>query len=963
MNIFLIFFSILLGCFLLSPLSVTAQETEMKTDRFSMRFAADGRVASFRLLSKKKELLNRRDPGDGFVLRTQAGAGIRFSQLVFGTDPTIVARTANGTQKLVLKVHRQSQYIAFRIERMIGIPRNGGLILSFEMNVDKGVRCLPLDYMTELERRDQSLSVQWKYLWQRDADDPLGGFALYYPENEDDEDDTILQIWTGEGMPHPKVDGDWTLERAREWMKEWRASFADQSRLNVVVESLDELYQSVEYAEKMDAKFIYLWPKVWRGAYWPTDMRNDAVNREIFPNGEDDVIAVSKHLRARGMGLMFHWLCGGIGHSDPDYVGARPDRRLASWGQGKIYAPISEHDTVIRVRPDEGVEIPYMLTRDVRTSFHAPPPALKATFKFNIVRIDNELIRVGSFEDTDREVWMLKDCRRGLFKTTAVAHRAGDGFSGLIDAYEQNFVPDNNSTLLEEIARNYANLMNRCGIMNANFDGFEIHSYDGEWGKRKLATLLYQNLDHPVAANSSAGLAPECFLEYKLNSTQRLVSGIDSRERNEKVRAVIMLAHPSREATSLDDANFTMSQGAAQRACAFDVGSFDVKGVPLTVLKTHGMTDKILKTVKNWKTVNRHLTVKQREQIRAQKFLKKFLRQAGSHPESDMLFTLSSSDKEWRIYPVKILTRKEGDIKWHMGQEHGVISPKHYIKPGDLLELENPFHPQVAQFIIRVLPAFEYDNPDNVSMQPTPSDLKNPTDTRIEAKDSVLVFSEENARNTAIWREGEKHGQALPEWRLKQRLDMSSLRGIGMWMTGDGKDEIFCVQIRKRDYVIPIRFKDRRYIEIPNGEVAWADGFWGWRFGAAKYCDYTHIQSIWMGFGKVPARTNVRATIEGLKFLKEISTDLKNPVIKTGSGTLAVEGSVVTGHYLVYESGNESIVYDENWHEIKRLPVKSSNYVMPSGYASATILSSQEPPFPWLQVQFKTLGDPITVPK
>ena len=41
------------------------------------------------------------------------------------------------------------------------------------------------------------------------------------PEEESDEaaeDDTLLRIWVDENLPHPKVDGPWTLDRARAWI-------------------------------------------------------------------------------------------------------------------------------------------------------------------------------------------------------------------------------------------------------------------------------------------------------------------------------------------------------------------------------------------------------------------------------------------------------------------------------------------------------------------------------------------------------------------------------------------------------------------------------------------------------------------------------------------------------------------------------------------------------------------------
>ena len=63
-------------------------------------------------------------------------------------------------------------------------------------------------------------------------------------------------------------------------------------------------------------------------------------------------------------------------------------------------------------------------------------------------------------------------------------------------------------------------------------------------------------------------------------------------------------------------------------------------------------------------------------------------------------------DDHYEIVPTRVLTRKTGDILWQHGQEHGAISPRQFIKPGEALPLENPDAAQPLQFILHVLPAF-----------------------------------------------------------------------------------------------------------------------------------------------------------------------------------------------------------------------------------------------------------------
>ena len=116
-------------------------------------------------------------------------------------------------------------------------------------------------------------------------------------------------------------------------------------------------------------------------------------------------------------------------------------------------------------------------------------------------------------------------CQRGQGSTKAAAHSRGQEAAGLLVAYGQNFVPDNDSTLLDEVAQKYSGLLNRCLVEHVEFDGAEIHCHDGRWGYRKFATRVYETLDHPTTSHDSSGRQPAAWFEYRLNSSRRLMRG------------------------------------------------------------------------------------------------------------------------------------------------------------------------------------------------------------------------------------------------------------------------------------------------------------------------------------------------------------------------------------------------------------------------------------------------------
>jgi hypothetical protein len=955
-----------------------AAQPELKTDAFCLRFGADGKPAAFDLLPSNEALLDTRNPGPGFVVMKDRER-VPLANVSLSEDGRLVARSADGAQAVIFAVHAGTKHVALRIAELTGLSADPGVSLQFEMNANARVRVTELDYMTRVQNEQRGVKVRWEWLWHRVAGEPLGGFAVYAKQDDADEDETLLRIWVEEKLPHPKVDGEWTVERARKWVADWQRMFADRSQMILEGESIEELRAGIPFAEKAQIKEIYLFTQTWRtDNFWPGSNGNVHINRMIFPNGEDDLRAFSEFVKSKGMRLNLHYVSGGIGRTDPTYVGSKPDRRLAGWVRGTLAKAAEPAATVLVLQPPAGANY---------------PPDHPHFFEHNHVRIEDEIVVVGSFEKTPDGTWLLKNCKRGQFQTKAAAHAAGAESQGIVVPYGQNYVPDNDSTLLDEIAAGFAGLINRCSIGHTEYDGAEIHCYNGRWGYIKFATKVYERLDHPVTAHDSSGSAPRCNFEYRLNSTQRVLRGRCPFTHG-NWSAPVALASPSRVASTVLDANFVLSQGhlgGAMGLCKPE----PMFAVSDRMLKAHGLTDRLLETLLSWKAVSRLLTDEQRAKIDAS-----FGRPTSRLPErshhvvSSVVQTVRKTADGYAIVPVCVMTRKSGDIKWQQGQEHGALSPRQFIKPGQELALENPFAAQPAKFIVRVLWAFA------PQAQAVPlKDARGKTAAAIRASDlftagndgqaaartgtganlllqppaKSIRIPDTSALKTIVTDEGgalrltAENTGAKESWELKQLLewncgvDMTCSRGIGMRVTGDGSGAILIVQIPGRDYVVPLDFTGPREIEIPNGEVAWADGGWGWRM-ETKRADYAHVRWCRLGFAYLPAGRKASVLVEGLKALSEIPAPLENPVIHTGRGTLTVKGSVASGQYLQYEGGATAAVFDENWNKIRDVPAAKNEYMMPAGWAPVSVSTTQAAPPPWLEVQFMTEGEPMVVP-
>lgn len=932
---------------------MVGDQVELSCERFILRFAADGKPVSFKVLPEGSELLNTRNPGDGFVVMNRAGEIMPLTRLELTKDgQRLTAKTAGDGQEVVFRLNIGQGHIGFQIEKLLRLSPVPDLSLAFRMNASEGVEAVPHNYMSTTRRQGELVEVTWPTLWNVHKGDNPGGFSLFHSRDAADRDDVLLHIWAEEPIAHPKVEGDWTYERAKAWQAAWQAAFI-LNRGTVILEAknLANLYEGMKFAEAAGVSEIYLMPWVWRGEYWPITKTTAGVNTEIFPKGEEDLKAFADAVKAKGMWLSFHWVSAGIGFQDPVYIGQKPDRRLASWGGGALAEAVDEKATTLRFAPGPGVAAPFVVSGWNSSAQFAP--GLGHIFNYNIIRVEDELIRFERLTDIDQPVWTLTGCRRGFGSTVAAAHAAGAESAGLIVPYNQNLIPDNWSTLLDEQAVAYANFINRVGASRVEFDGLEIHHYYGGTGA-KVAEMIYRGLERPTISSSSSGRAPAAWFEYHFASADvsRVHPGF----------AVVRPRTPSQNASSLLMADFGLAKGALHGSMAMGLLAGD-RGFHVEAFLEHGLHEEILKRVKTWRAIAGALTPEQRKQFDLGTFRQPNARlgQAGNHNETPYVCVPEDRGDNWALHPVAVLNTGNQDSPWYWGQENGPVEPWRMVKPNEEHVWTNPFPTQPLRFILHVLAATDYDNPENYDLQPTADIMKQVGDTRFTDEPDGLRLSIQNPRDKEVWNERE-----LPLVAGKYPTDWSSHRPVGMFIEGNGKNEVLVLKFRagmERDYVVPVDFTGRRYVEIPHGEAAYARTKWGWRYSASKGANYASISNLSLGFGYLPAGSEASLKISGLKALKEIPVPLTDPTVVTSHGSLSVQGQIPNEHYLEYLGGASAIVYDTNWNRIGELPVRMESFTVPAGGSPITIKTGQTGPLPWLEVQFLTQGEPIMVPK
>ena len=988
------------------PLSV-------KTDNYELQFSTTGRLVSF-LNATGEEQLNAGDPGKAFYLLLNMQTEIPLCELELLDGNILKCSCANGTQSVFFEVTPRERYCHFKLVKLIGIPSASVLTLHFGLNTIGNLKAFDTDYMTfvvgkdgpendDIEHAHQNclvtrvvsgndIQVQFEFIWNRHPDNPLGSFALYAPGSDDEEDDIILEIWANEGLPHPKVDEAWTYDRAKQWVADWQKLFASRDLLMLEGTSLEELYEGAEWARKAGCNEIYLFTNSWRHGFMTHNEYNWEIRRDIWPNGESDMRAYSDYLWENGIRLTIHYVSGGLGPEDPMYV-VKPDDRLASYGEFELVDAISESDTTLRVRPLNGLELPYLV--DDSNAYPRLPGMYRRMFCFQELRLGDEIIRVGEFSDTDppspkatarhgSDVWILTNCERGA-NTVVAAHAKDEHVKGLITAYGRMKLPDNDSSLLEEVAKGYAGLLNRCRISHAEYDGAEIHNYTGNWGFQKFTSLVYENLDHPVTAHDSGAVNPKCHIEHRLNSTRKLMEGHCSYTHG-SYSVPYTLDSNSRPAVNKLDSHYTLSQGYKGGALGLAKPE-PMFGVRPEDLEAHGQIDELLEILRNWRAVAANLTDEQRKHIEESFQYLPDRYERSKHLASDNVFVARKSGTKLSLVPTRVMTREAGDPLWIHGQEHGAIPPKQYVKLDGALTLENPHAEQTPKFVIRLAQNYDYDMTTqsafdfeavagqaeeladlfeagnaadgdaeklridcNMLLDPKQDAYSGQSLTSVDVTDDGYLFEAENQVDTEFF-----EAYKLPTFNC--RANMANHRGIGMTIEGDGSGAVFAIQIAGRDYVVPIDFTGEKYVEVLNGEVAWHEERWGWRMGA-KHTRYSMVTWFRTGFCRIPASTSPRIKVKDIKLLKEIQVPLQTLTVSNRAGELKIRGDISTGDYIEYDGGATAVISDANFNPKQTVPVENHGFTAKSGYDTYHFSADAQA---WIEVQLFTEGEEIVV--
>lgn len=275
--------------------------------------------------------------------------------------------------------------------------------------------------------------------------------------------DRLEQIELAEGLPHPTIKGVW-YKKSELYGKSYLISSFSES----------EVDEMVAYTKQAGLVSLYH-----EGPF--KSWGHFVLDETAFPNGVAGLKQSADKAHAAGIMLGIHTLSNFINTNDP-YVAPVPDDRLSATGASTLTKPIDGSTKEIEIAAPE-----YFNQVD-NNNLHA-------------IKIGKEIIRYRDVTKTPP--YILSDCQRGAFGTSATAHAAGEAVKKLFDHPYNVFFPDIN--MQRETARNIADLLNKTGVDHWDFDGLEgeLASGQGDYAIELFAKDVYDNLKHDFFVGTS----------------------------------------------------------------------------------------------------------------------------------------------------------------------------------------------------------------------------------------------------------------------------------------------------------------------------------------------------------------------------------------------------------------------------------------------------------------------------
>jgi len=632
-------------------------------------------------------------------------------------------------------------------------------------------------------------------------------------------------------------------------------------------------------------------------------------NPETYPNGLASFKAVIDKLHASGILAGLHTYAFFIDKRCP-WVTPVPDPRLAKDATFTLAESLAPDDTAVSVIES---------TQNMST--------ITGFFVRNSVtiQIDDELTIYRGL--SKEQPYAFTNCQRGAYSTKVASHKAGAKVHHLKECFGL-FVPDPDSTLLEDVAASASNMYNECGFNMMYLDALDGEDIlgggeNGWYYGSKFVFELWKRLKKPAIMEMSTFHHHLWYVRARMGAwdhpTRSHKRFIDIHcEANEGLKRMFLPGHlgwwavktwsgPQGEPTFADDIEYLCC-----KCIGTDVG-FSIMGIEPGNISKIPIYERLAGIMRQY------------EELRRSNYFPESIKAKLKVP-GDEFTLIQDSEGKWQFQPVQYAKHKvEGINGW-----------------SNVWTVKSKFARQPLQLRIEALmSAGSYDSPENIVM----TDFGDPSEfsdrlaakgVSIELKSPDGIYSAANNSSTPV-------GSWTKISKRFTDLNLSKHQSLGVWVYGDGKGEVLNFQLKSPEHIsggigehyVIVDFTGWRYFELiePEGERYI---LYSWPYGGVysiyrESVDYGNIESLSILYNNVPVGETAACQIRPVKALPLVNGKIINPTITIGSSTILFPVEIDSGCYLEFNSTSDCKLYGPQGELIKEIIPQGDAPVLEEG--------------------------------
>ena len=626
---------------------------------------------------------------------------------------------------------------------------------------------------------------------------------------------------------------------------------------------------------------------------WEQSLGHYEPRKDLYPHGLDGLKAVVDKIHAAGIRVGMHVLTGGIAAHDP-FVTPVPDRRLAKDGRFTLAEAVGDKDKVLAT-----VETP----GDLETSW-------QYSGRSNVVQIGDELVQYTGLAKA--RPYGLTGCVRGALGTKAAPHAKGETVHHLFAIYN-TFQPDENSTLVDDVAECIARPFNACKFDMIYMDGAEGMP-DGWYGCAKMRETLFRHLKGRVLVEASEWGYHSWPFHSRLGAYDHPYWGLnrfndihcadaDGYRAGSLLTAQLgwwAILGPSDDhpAEFPDEVEYLCCKSLATDA-PMSFQGIEVGGQP-----PNARQDEYLDTIGRY------------ERLRLGRKVPASVLERLRKPREEF-HLVQAPDGSAQFVPADYLAHKvtglaDGSSTWTVRNRFGPQPVRLRI---EALYAAAPYESPGAVVLAR------FDKPEEFASagaaQGVTASWSPSTEVKREgAATGCFTAASSVAARTAAWAGIRK--------TFDPPVNLEKCAAMGVWIHGDGKGELLNLQLTNptrfwptwAEHYVDVDFTGWRYVELLLRERD-ADRFveYMWPYGGTSAVFRSplirsHTSALAVYYNSLPQNSPAKCFLGPVKALPVVKVKLKDPAVSIGGGRMVFPVTLESGQYIEMESAAACRLYD-----------------------------------------------------